>query len=150
AQLGIGSDNGAPTDAEVSSGRCEDGGTDHVDGVGHSFERARVGWRRRDRLDEDPRQCVATEKDFALVLEVPEEGAFGQPGPRCDFDDARVVVPSLLEQFDGGADESLGRIWLPASHGGHLSDGTWSHRCYSDGTKSHRICGEASNEPFCR
>src|ERR1019366_77788 len=99
---------------------------------------ARAGARRRlgDPVGEQPAQgLLAGDQELALVGEVPEEGALGDPGALGDLRHRGGVVPLLGEQVDGRDDESLSCPRLPSSHEAIIGDGTCvPQSCYSDGT----------------
>ena len=104
---------------------------------GDRLERAGARGRLGDALGQQPAQrLLAGDQQLALVGEVPEEGALGDPGALGDLRDRRGVVPLLGEQVDGRQDEAFARSWFPPSHGAILCDGTVvPSLCYGDGTR---------------
>ena len=91
----------------------------------------RAGWRsqalRRSPGKQPAQRLLSGHQDLALVREVPEEGAFRDPGALGDLGHRRGVVPLLGEQVDGSHDESFARPWFPPSHRPILAMGLVSH-----------------------
>src|SRR5664280_1505033 len=70
-----------------------------------------------DLLCQQPtRRLLPGGKELALVREVPEEGALGDPSAFGDLRNRRGVVPLLGEQVDGSQNNPLASPWFPPCH----------------------------------
>ncbi len=91
-------------------GRREQGGGDRGD-------RARVRGRARERAHHRLLQPLrAVEQHLALVGEMAEERARGQPCALGNGGHGGLFVADLAEQFDGGLAKAARRVRLPATH----------------------------------
>jgi hypothetical protein len=67
-------------------------------------------------------EFAAPEQHFALVAEVPEEGALGQAGAFGDLRDRGLVVAALDEQVHRGFFKASSGVRRPTAHGSMVDD----------------------------
>ena len=95
-------------------------------GRGVEAERHRVEWpgvgRRSGHAGEDPlaQDGRPPEEHLALVGEVPEEGALGQPGALGDLRGGGLVEAAFGEQCERGLLQTASAVRFPSTHASSL------------------------------
>jgi hypothetical protein len=105
----------APLGGKQRCGRVQRGGDD--------LERGRAGRCGVHPVDERlEKLLLPVEQHLALVAEVPEEGALGQPDGLRDLRGGHLLEPAGGEQFECRCLQALSRSRLPARHDDQSSD----------------------------
>ena len=122
-ELRVGGDDGLAPAGEFAALSQHAGG--RIERRGHGIEWGRVTGRGRHRVDHQLRQCAgAPEQDLALVDEIAEERALAEARALRDLGHRRLRVTSLAVKRERGLFEPAARVWLPAPHACHRSDGS--------------------------
>src|SRR5205085_2053172 len=88
---------------------------DRIESRRHDRERRRIrGGGDNAREPAALELVAAAEQHLALVREVAEEGALGEPRALGDLGDGRRLVSLLVEQLDRGAHQAALGVWSPA------------------------------------
>ncbi len=91
--------------------------------AGDDLERGCVRRRGVHPVDERLEELLLpVEQHLALVAEVPEEGALGQPDGLRDLRGGRLLEPASGEQLECRCLQALSRTRLPPHHGPESSD----------------------------
>jgi hypothetical protein len=117
AERGVQVDHGLPR-ARVRAALVGEKRPRRVQRGGDDLERGRVRRCGVHPVDERLQEVLLpVEQHLALVAEVPEEGALGQPDGLRDLRGGRLLEPARGEQLECRGLQALSRTRLPAHHG---------------------------------
>ena len=115
-ELGVGGDDALASAGEraaLSQERADD-----VEAGGDRVDRGGGLGRAGNALREPRLELIrAGEEDLALVGEMPEERALGQPGTVGDLGDGGLLKAALVLQLEGRLGQPALGVGLPSAHG---------------------------------